>query len=386
MSSSHRHLASTWGLTRKMAIDRRHLLGALGASVALGPLSAHGTIADQPVYLSAAKVGGRHKAVLLNERGHIQWSLDLPGRGHGGAFRPHSKECIVFARRPGQFALVVDQTTGLLVQSLIPPLGRHFYGHGCYSTDGRRLYTTENDYEGERGIIGLWDAADGYRRIGEYDSHGIGPHEALLMPDGHTLAIANGGIATHPETGRLKLNIPDMEPSLVLLDGRDGSLLSKHTPPRELHKLSLRHISVNDQGVLFAAAQFEGAQHETPPLLASLRSTQLRFHAAGKNVQAAMNNYCGSVSFDQSGRTLAVSCPRGNLITFWSQTGDFISSTILQDGCGLASLPSPKDFLATSGTGSVISSSPGSAKLIGPNPAHDVAWDNHIASNRLFRQ
>lgn len=368
-----------------MAIDRRQLLGALGASAAFGPLSAHGAITDRPVYLSAAKADGRHKAVLLDDQGYIHWSLDLPGRGHGGAFRPRSKECVMFARRPGQFALVVEQTTGRLVRSLLPPSGRHFYGHGCYSSDGRRLYTTENDFEGERGVIGLWDAADGYRRIGEYDSHDIGPHEVILMPDGHTLAIANGGIATHPETGRRKLNIPDMAPSLVLLDGRDGSLLSKHAPPQQLHKLSLRHLSVNGQGTLFAAAQFEGAPEDTPPLLASLRSNRLRFHTAGKDVQAAMKNYCGSVSFNKSGQTLAVSCPRGNMITFWSQTGEFISSTTLQDGCGLASLPGPKDFLATSGTGSVIRFSPDATKLIGFSPAQNIAWDNHISSDRLFQ-
>ena len=47
-------------------------------------------------------------------------------------------------------------------------------------------------------MIGVRDAQDGYRQIGELPSDGIGPHEATLMPDGKTLVVANGGIRTHP--------------------------------------------------------------------------------------------------------------------------------------------------------------------------------------------
>ena len=51
-------------------------------------------------------------------------------------------------------------------------------------------------------MIGVRDALDGYRQIGELPSFGIGPHEATLMPDGKTLAIAKAGCApTRTTTG-----------------------------------------------------------------------------------------------------------------------------------------------------------------------------------------
>jgi hypothetical protein len=54
-------------------------------------------------------------------------------------------------------------------------------------------------------VLGVRDATDGYRQIGELASFGVGPHELVLMPDGATLAVANGGIRTHPGRDRAKL-------------------------------------------------------------------------------------------------------------------------------------------------------------------------------------
>ena len=47
----------------------------------------------------------------------------------------------------------------------------------------------------------------GFRRIGEFDNHGIGTHDISVSDDGRMLVIANGGIETHPDFGRTKLNL-----------------------------------------------------------------------------------------------------------------------------------------------------------------------------------
>ena len=73
-------------------------------------------------------------------------------------------------------------------------------------------------------MIGIRDAEDGYRQIGEFASQGIGPHELVLMPDGGTLAVANGGIRTHPDNDRAMLNLDTMQPSLAYLDLASGRL------------------------------------------------------------------------------------------------------------------------------------------------------------------
>ncbi len=143
--------------------------------------------------------------------------------------------------------------------SFAPPEDRHFYGHGLFSADGRLLYATENDWEGERGVLGIYDVAAGYVRIGEIDTGGIDPHEAFLMRDGRTIVVANGGIATHPDFDRVKLNLATMEPSLAYLDAATGDLIESVALPATLHQLSLRHMAEAADGSIWFGGQYEGA-------------------------------------------------------------------------------------------------------------------------------
>ena len=119
---------------------------------------------------------------------------------------------MVFARRPGSFALAFDIHDRRAPVLFTTPANRHFYGHGVFSRDGRLLYATEHDNETRDGLIGVYNATGGYKRIGEMPTYGIGPHEVILLSDGKTLAVANGGIETHIETGREKLNLSSMQP------------------------------------------------------------------------------------------------------------------------------------------------------------------------------
>src|SRR3546814_20954963 len=110
-------------------------------------------------------------------------------------------------------------------QQLAVAPGRHFFGHGVFSPEGRLMLATENDYETGCGVLGIYDAGAGgaYRRIGEFSTYGVGPHEVVLMPDGRTLCVANGGILTHPDYGKLQLNANDMQPSLAYIDMHSGT-------------------------------------------------------------------------------------------------------------------------------------------------------------------
>lgn len=89
---------------------------------------------------------------------------------------------------------MADLTNGAVRQTLMSPPGHHVYGHAAYSADGAHLYVTENACDdAEPGVLGVYDATDGYRPLGGLPTQGIGPHEVRLMPEGRTLAVANGG-------------------------------------------------------------------------------------------------------------------------------------------------------------------------------------------------
>ncbi len=364
----------------RTVIDRRNLIAGSSALILIAPRPGFTARIPEPVFLTSAKSGNGYSGIVIDADAREQWTLDLPGRGHGSTFRPGHAHCVIFARRPGTFAVVADRTNGLLLHTLSSPEGRHFYGHGCFSEDGRLLYTTENDFDGEKGVIGIWDAADGYRRIGELDSLGVGPHDIRPMPDGRTLVIANGGIATHPDTGRHKLNIPDMEPSLVLLDRLDGSRVGGDTLSRDLHKLSIRHLAVGRSGTVFAAMQYEGPAEHHPPLILKAHKGSVSLLKAPQGVRQNMKNYCGSIALDVGGRIVAATCPRGNMVTFWTVDGEFSHTVEVQDGCGVAAGGSRAEFLLSGGEGDLVVYDAADRRVLRRSVDRRRRWDNHISA------
>ena len=307
------------------------------------------------------------------------FDLPLPGRGHGAAFRPTAAQCVVFARRPGTFAVVIDIDRGEALRRIDAAAGRHFYGHGAFSPDGRYLFTTENDFKTGRGMVGIRDAEDGYRQIGEFASQGIGPHELVLMPDGGTLAVANGGIRTHPDNDRAMLNLDTMQPSLAYLDLASGRLRDAFGLAPRLHRLSIRHLAVNADGMVAMAMQYEGSKRDRVPLVGVHDGGAIRLLEAPPEIERRMRHYAGSVAFDQSGRLLAVSCPRGNLITFWdAATGALVDQVELADGCGVAPAEAPGAFVITGGRGDVVTIEAGQGGRAPMDVAGPTAWDNHL--------
>lgn len=104
-------------------------------------------------------------------------------------------------------------------------------------------------------------------------SHGIEPHDIRMLTDGHTLVVANGGIITHPDSGRARLNLERMDSSLVYLDSRDGGLLGQWRLPARWKLLSMRHFTVNDQGDVAIGMQYQD-DDTTAPIIALHRFGQ----------------------------------------------------------------------------------------------------------------
>ena len=290
------------------------------------------------------------------------------------------------ARRAGRFAIVVDLSTGTVAGEIEAADSRHFQGHAVFSRDGSRLFTTENAYDVGDGRIGLYDAHAGFRRIGEWPAYGIGPHELRLLPDGRTLVVANGGILTHPDSGREKLNLDTMTPAVVLIDTMDGSLVGRTAVPPSLHQLSTRHLAIGRDGVLVVVMQYEGPEADLPPLIGVMDSPrQLDLISAPEPIQQRMTNYCGSVAFDITGEVFGVSSPRGGVFTFWSRRGGFLATVTVADGCGIAGDGQPGGFVLSSGLGGLWGFHVPSQDLrpISVDPAghRTVAhWDNHLTA------
>lgn len=353
-------------------IARRSFLAGFAAAATARPGWA---AVGSPAYVAAARhPDGTFVLAGLDFGGAECFRVPLPARGHAGAAHPSRAEVVAFARRPGTFALVVDAAGGQVIRNLAPPQGRQFNGHGVFADGGRTLLTVEQMSEGSDGVVGIWDVAGGYVRIGEFPTHGIGPHDAGLLPDGKTLVIANGGIATDPGD-RTKLNVPDMRPNLAYVS-LDGDLLERVGLDDALHMNSIRHLALRGDGLVGFAMQWEGEPGMAYPLLGLHRRGQTPVLAEAPLAdELAMQGYAGSIAFTADGSEIAITSPKGGRLHRFSAEGAFVSASLRDDVCGLA--PHPAGLVASDGLGGLIVLGPD-----GPQPLarHDLAWDNHIVA------
>ncbi len=354
--------------------NRRGFLAGLLAASAIPSLS--WADAGNPAYLAAArKADGTFAMFGLNAQGQDIFRIALPTRGHAACAHPTAPEAVAFARRPGTYALVIDCASGKVTARMEAPVGRHFNGHGIYLGDGDTLCTPENDFANGRGLIGFWSRKAGYRRIGEMPTGGVGPHDMKRLPNSDVLVVANGGILTHPDKGREKLNLDAMRPNLAYVDPVDG-IVEQIELEDELHQNSIRHLDIHADGTVAFAMQWQGGKSEPVPLLGlHKRGQPARLLQAPLSLQMGLNGYAGSVSYNGTGDTLAITSPRGGQVHFYSADGDFTGNWKRRDVCGLRAMGD--GFLASDGNGALhrITVDGGKPLTVAPR-----AWDNHIVS------
>lgn len=350
-------------------VSKRSFLRAAGAAFAASLLPRQSEALERTNAVFAANFMAEDRSfgvALLSEEGREISRLVLPARGHDVSFDPVSSRAVSFARRPGTFAQVFDTVSGQPVQLIHAAEDRHFFGHGAFAPDGKLLYVAENDFDNFAGMIGVYDTRSGYRKIGEFPAQGMDTHDLQIIEGGRYLAIANGGIQQHPNSGRAKLNLDHMQPSLAIVDLRDGRLVEKHEIPADIRQLSTRHMDTDNQGRIWFGCQFEGARNRRPPLLGRFRRGEdLTFLDMPPDLLDGFGNYLGTVDVNRQTDLVAISSPiGGQWAAFDTRTGALVFQEKIADVQGLAR--DGKLFARATSQGWFDSQK------------SDVAWDNHL--------
>jgi hypothetical protein len=212
--------------------------------------------------------------------------------------------------------------------------------------------------------------------------------------------VANGGILTHPDTGRAKLNLESMTPALTYIDTQTSKVIADYRLDKKHHQLSIRHLDITQDDQVCFVMQYQGSRRHQVPLVGFHKGeSELQLAEIPKAILPKMKNYCGSVSADASGQTFAVSSPRGNLMTLWNCKGEFIESFDLVDGCGVAMADDNGFFFSNGGgelhqyqnnikackSGGVYSESAQQScfKKSLLNSNKNQRWDNHLTAWKL---
>lgn len=316
-------------------------------------------------------------------------SVSVGWRGHDVVQHPLFPErFLLIGRHPGRQFVEVNTLTHEVRQRVPCSENHELGGHACFSADGQTLFVAESKATTGEGRISVRDGHD-YRLLDEYPSHGVGPHEILLMPDGRTLAIANGGLLTHPDNDHKVLNLETMRSTLTFIDSTNGERLDEHRVSEP--KASIRHLAVSKRGEVAVALQMqrEGSDHENLAPLAALydKSRGLRVLSEPEPLLWHCNDYMGSTRINDKTRTVGFTSPRGNIALFWDlESGELKGQHRLHDVCGLAVNLDQSAFILSNSTGQIRSLDASTLQEL-PERRLELPgfrWDNHLRAVSLL--
>lgn len=358
-----------------MKISRRSFIGGL-VSVGALPIIGCSQARQQTLLTSSATdFNGQHWMMGLDDQLLPTFKLPLPSRGHGVIYSKKRDQALAFARRPGEYVMVVDGKNAKVVHHIVNPPNRRFYGHGVFNADESLLLVAENDYEQAKGKIGVYDPLNGYRKIDEWDAGGTGTHEIRLSHDQKYLVVANGGIHTHPLTPRAKLNVEHMKPNLAFIELSTGKVARTFTLPDA--QSSIRHIGCHANGVAV------GLQHQThtsqqQSLTAWCDNSTLGWLDGTTKVSPLLKHYIASVAVSSDG-LIGYTAPRGNKVLFVDAlSGELKSSLYLGDPGGIAFNELKQQFVVSTGAGGVYLIDAQGLRIVGGKEFEGIRWDNHM--------
>ncbi len=353
--------------------------GALGLGLAM--LARPAAATQQTAFLSAcADPDGGWRVAAFGLDGVPKFEQPIPARGHGAAVAPDGGTAVVFGRRPGTFALVLDTATGRIVRHITRATDRWFSGHGVFSIDGSLLYATEIDVGGD-GVVGVYRVGPDFARVGEFATGGTDPHDIRFSPDGSFLVVANGGIRTDPNLPRVRFDLDRIDSSLAKIDPASGYLHALERLGDRERLLSMRHLAIGINGAVFVAMQYEGPAHEHPSLVAAERGGVLATVDGDAATWRMLDNYTGGAAASPDGRLIAVTSPRGGVALVLDAVSGIVRTRFaLPDGSGVAAA-SAGDFILTSGLGGAfLASHQGPLRRLPGRWVDRLRWDNHLVA------
>ncbi len=322
---------------------------------------------------------GKYFLSGFNLKGNERFRLALPQMPHSFAIDPqNSHRVVAFPGLPGTRAVVVNLNTGKQLATFNSRAGRHFNGHGVFSPNGKLLFSSENIIKNAEGIISVRETKN-FSIVQEISGYGIGPHDIHLMPNGKTLVVASGGIATHPNTGKYELNINTMSTALLFIDSESGKLLAQRKMPDP--KLSIRHLDVGKDGTVLVACQYKG-RTKMPKLVGIQRGEgEIEMMDVDGDSLWQMNNYTASALIANK-NIAAVTCPRGNRITFWDlQQKKLITSLKIKDAGAVEMSVDGRYFIVSANRGELFKIDVSSLQITKFSHVwQNVKWTNHMVN------
>lgn len=267
-----------------------------------------GVIAGGTVGVSRSAAQAYFFLDLLDLDANVHGRIRVSFLPHGFAQDPTRLERAVLFEKKGPGGAVVDLDALKNDAPIAASKGCTFYGHGVFSADGAKVFVVEAEQGSGKGRISVRDGAT-LEVVGELPSHGTAPHDCVLVDDGRTLVVSNGGG---------NIGTSDM-PCVAFVDLATGALKDRLGIPSS--EINAGHLALGTDGsIAVSSAPRAGLAEKTSPGGVSLRSGPTERLSTMKkpgDITRRMLGEALSVALHPSG-VAAVTSPHGSLLTYWS--------------------------------------------------------------------
>lgn len=316
-----------------MNLRRRQFIGILAASAGAVGAWAYfktGVTANQNIVASPGLLLGGGKYIDPADGNAIRYvmaSTRMDGAApklypvhffpHGIVVDPNNHQRLMLFQKKGPGACEINMQAGKMTRSLNPKQGCHFYGHGAFSTDGSVIYATETYLDSQQGTITIRDAKN-LKILGEFPTHGANPHDCHLFDGGRQMAITNAGG-----------NIGSGEaPAVTYVDVNNGQLLERIELGHQ--RINTGHLLLTSKLDLVVVSAPRDGLPTTNPGGVSMRPVgkEMKTMMEPGTVVDQMLGESLSVAVHEPSRTVAVTNPDANLITFWNLSEQRLISSL----------------------------------------------------------
>ncbi|MCC7509851.1 MAG: DUF1513 domain-containing protein [Planctomycetes bacterium] len=262
---------------------------------------------------------------LDSDKPAVRTISDVGFLGHGFSPNPVKPTTAVVCEKHGQGCCEVDLVKGKVLRRVRTTQGREFYGHGAFTPDGKLFYCTEAEVgdSSYAGVLAVRDGESFELRAENFPTHGVAPHDCILVDDGATLVITNGGGP---------VSKPEEPAGIAYVDVKTGA--ARRVLKFRDEKINAGHIAITPRGELACvSAPREGIPQtkEGEPNPAWLGAISFYDPATDKLVtaedpiRAKMKGETLSVAIHVPSMVVAATNPAGDLVTFWDfKTGKLV--------------------------------------------------------------
>lgn len=304
-------------------------------------------------------VGGSRFGNAKGELAHFLDILDLdagdadPARipldflAHGFAVhpgRPH--EAALFEKR-GPGGAYVDLVARRVLSPIAPLPGHAFYGHGTFTRSGDVVLAVETDLGTRAGVISVRDGKS-FAPLDRFPTFGVRPHDCVLLDEGKTLAVTNGGGDVGAD-GEM--------PCVTFVDVAGRKLLERFDV--DSPAINTGHIAfAGRREFAVVSAPREGLPETTSAGGISLRvgGGPLRRLTEPADVLGRMLGETLSVCIHPDRGIVAATCPVGGLLTFWRlEDGALVRAVELPNARGVTLTLDRRYFVVAHATSATLS-------------------------------